>query len=674
MFRRRFGPFELLSFLGSGDSGEVYRARDTRSGRRVAVKLFFPALSRDAGYGARLQRDATALSQVRSPFLLPVHEVGLLDRRLFVAMHLVEGRDLGVLLAQGGPLPPERAVAIVGRIAAALDTAAAADVLHLRLKPSNVLLAPGDAVLVGDFGGARPVGRGRSSLVATGATVQTLEHLAPEQFTDGPLDARTDVYALACLLHETLTGRPPFGGGDLTAQREAHLHLERPRASAFVDGVPPALDDVVARGMAVWPKDRFATAGQLADAARAALRLAPPVAVLAGAPTDRQPRAPRLRPAGAVPGERSRLLAPAPAYRFVGNRTAPLVAPPAEPVAPRPRSRRRPLAVAAAVVVLAGTGVAVAVTVGTDTGPAASSGHPTVVATMDVGVSPSDIALSPDGRTAYVAGRGRDLWVLDTGEEKVTGTVDVPDGPAWYVSVSPDGSRAYVSVKDDDQTVSRLVVLDPAAGTEVASVPVGSRPFASAVSPDCREVWVASHGTSEIDVVDVARGEVTATIAVPESPHAVAFSADGRWAYVAGHETDMLTVVNTRTRGIVATIDGGDAPYGVALSPDGDRLAVADRTGGTVTVVDTVSNRVLATAQVGGHPEDVAWAPDGRHLYTADAGDGTVSVVDARTYRRTAAVPVGQSPSSIAVAPDGERAYVTNVDDGTVSVLDLTTR
>ncbi|NYJ04384.1 serine/threonine-protein kinase [Petropleomorpha daqingensis] len=672
MFRRRFGPFELLSFLGSGDTGEVYRARDTRSGRRVALKLFFPALSRDAEYVLRVQRDATAVSRLRSPFLLPVREVGELHRRLFVAMHLLEGRDLGAVLARSGPLAPQRAVAIVGRVAAALDTAAAAGLLHLGVKPSNVLLAPGDAVLLSDFGVARPVGRGRASLVATGATVQTLEHLAPEQFTDGVLDARTDVHALACLLHETLTGRPPFPGGDLRAQQDAHLHRRPPRASVLVDGVPPALDDVIARGMARWPQDRFATAGELAGAARAALRVPLPVAAGPGPLTDRPARPPRGRPE-VVPVDRPRLLAPAPPYRFSGNRTTSVVAPPQEePVAPRRRPRGRLVAVGA-VVVLAGTGVAVAVSAGSDDGPAASSGHPTVVATMDVGVSPSDIALSPDGRTAYVAGRGRDLWVLDTAAGRVTGTVDVPDGPAWYVSVSPDGRRAYVSVKDDAQTVSRVVVLDPAAGTEVASVPVGPRPFSSAVTPDGREVWVAGHEKSEIDVIDVARGEVTATIPVAESPHAVAFSADGRWAYVASHETDTLTVLNTRTRGVVATLPGGDAPYGVAVSPDGDRLAVADRTGGTVTVVDTLSNRVLATARVGGHPEDVAWAPDGRHLYTADAEDGTVSVVDARTYRRTAAVPVGTSPSSIAVRPDGERAYVTNVGDGTVSVLDLTT-
>src|SRR4051794_18791859 len=116
MFRRRFGLYELVGFLGSGSNGEVYRARDTRSGRRVALKVFFPALARDPDYVRRLRRDATVAARLHPSLVVPVHEVGLMRGRLFAAMRLVEGPDLGAVLAQDGPLAPARAVAVVDRV------------------------------------------------------------------------------------------------------------------------------------------------------------------------------------------------------------------------------------------------------------------------------------------------------------------------------------------------------------------------------------------------------------------------------------------------------------------------------------------------------------------------------------------------------------------------------
>src|SRR3954469_20631211 len=157
MVRRRFGPYELVAFLGSGDSGEVYRAVDTRSGRRVALKLFLPALARDPDQVRRLRDDATGATRLNCPHVLPVQEVGTLRGRPFAAMRLIEGHDLGTVLEQTGPLPPAHAVDVVDRVAAALDATAAAGLLHLGVKPSNVLLAADDAVLLSDFGTARAV-------------------------------------------------------------------------------------------------------------------------------------------------------------------------------------------------------------------------------------------------------------------------------------------------------------------------------------------------------------------------------------------------------------------------------------------------------------------------------------------------------------------------------------
>ncbi|MGY1808083.1 cytochrome D1 domain-containing protein [Blastococcus sp. SYSU D00669] len=663
MFRRRVGPFQLVSLLGTGDHGEVYRALDTRSDRWVALTLFAPALARDARRVAAFRSTALAAARLGRHGVVPADEVGELGGRLYAVSRLVDGVDLGRVLADGGPLPPARAVEVVARAAAALDAVHAAGLVHLGVQPGTLLLTADDGVLLTGLG----VAGLRTAWEDAGPAA--LATTAPERFSGGPVDARADVYALACVLHTCLSGRAPFAGTDLAAQLDAHLHLEQPRAATTVDGVPPALDAVVRRGMAKRPEDRFATAGALASAAAEAL-LVPEHALVGagrvGAPDRPSPRPRRLPAPRAVPPG---LLRPAPTDRPPRPPEPVLVPLPAT----RPSARRRSLAVAAGLlVVAAGTAGVVRASAG-DPVPAVaeSSARPTVVATVDVGVSPASVEFSPDGSTAYVTGRGRDLWVLDAGGHSFTGTLDVPDGPAWYVALSPDGGTAYVSVKDSEQIVHRLVALDTATGEVAFSTEVGPRPFGAAVSPDGREVWVTSHGASRIDVVDARSGEVVDRIPAPPDPHDVAFSTDGRHAYVASHETDRLTVVDTRTRSRVATLDGGNGPYAVAVSPDGDRVAVAGFDGGELAIVDTLSDDRLATVPVGRHPQDVAWAPDGRHLYVVNADDGTVSVVDTRSYTVSATVPVGRTPTGVAVRPDGERAYVTNVDDGTVSVLDI---
>ncbi|HVL86019.1 MAG TPA: protein kinase [Pseudonocardia sp.] len=276
-----FGPYRLDGLLGRGGMGEVHRAHDTEQDRAVALKLLPGELSGDEEYRARFRREARIASQLTDPHIVPIHRHGEIDGRLFLDMRLVDGEDLGAVLRADGALAPEAAVAVVEQVASALDAAHGAGLVHRDIKPSNVLLTrparTGGArfAYLGDFGIARSVGNeSQAALTRVGSTVGTMAYMAPERFLDRPLDARSDIYALACLLYECLTGAPPFPAGEAAALMHAHLSLHPPRPSAH-PGVPPALDDVIARGMAKDPAHRYRTAGELAAAARVALTAVP---------------------------------------------------------------------------------------------------------------------------------------------------------------------------------------------------------------------------------------------------------------------------------------------------------------------------------------------------------------------------------------------------------------
>ena len=270
---QQFGQYRIEGIIGSGGMGEVYRAYDTRRDREVALKLLPTALSDDPEYQHRFQRESYAVARLREPHVIPIHDYGEIDGRLFIDMRLVDGPNLGALIERGGPLPPERAVGLVSQIAEALDAAHADGVVHRDVKPSNVLVTANDFVYVADFGIAHAVGHNRSKLTMTGATIGTLDYMAPERFESHPVDPRTDVYSLACVLFECLTAEKPFLGDDLPALMYAHLYTPPRRVSAVNPAVGTGLDAVVAKGMAKNPADRYPSTGALAAAARAAISM-----------------------------------------------------------------------------------------------------------------------------------------------------------------------------------------------------------------------------------------------------------------------------------------------------------------------------------------------------------------------------------------------------------------
>lgn len=263
------GPYQLDALLGRGGMGEVYRALDARRDRMVALKLLHSSLSADDEFRRRFRRESAVVTRLTNPHVIPVHDYGEIDGRLFIDMHLVDGRDLDALLAAEGPFAALRAVWIVEQVAIALDAAHDVGLIHRDVKPSNILLGPKDFAYLGDFGIAWAAGS-TTSLTVTGAAIGTLRYMAPERFANEPQDRRVDVYALACVLFELITGEPAFGGKGLAQLMYAHLNAAPPRFPPTC-AVPESLNSVLARGVAKRAGDRYASAGELARAARQAV-------------------------------------------------------------------------------------------------------------------------------------------------------------------------------------------------------------------------------------------------------------------------------------------------------------------------------------------------------------------------------------------------------------------
>ncbi len=265
-----FGPYRLMRLLGRGGMGEVYEAEDTRKRRMVALKLISEQYSANPVFRARMQREADTAGRLTEPHVVPIHDYGEINGQFFVEMRLINGRSLRDVLARFGPMSPARAVAIVGQVAAALDAAHANGVTHRDVKPENILITGDDFAYLVDFGIAR--GAADPGLTQTGLAMGTYNYMAPERFSADEITYRADIYSLACVLGECLTGSPPYASDSVERLIAAHLMQPPPRPSQLRPGkVPPAIDQVIAKGMAKNPHDRYRSAGELARAAHEVL-------------------------------------------------------------------------------------------------------------------------------------------------------------------------------------------------------------------------------------------------------------------------------------------------------------------------------------------------------------------------------------------------------------------
>src|SRR5436190_879836 len=263
--------YRIEAVAGRGGMGVVYRAWHLGLERPVALKVISPGLASQDEFRTRFRRESRLAAALDHPHVLPIYEAGESDGVLFIAMRWVDGIDLGRVLEEERALPLGRAVRLVTQVAGALDSAHARGLVHRDVKPANVLGADSDHAYLADFGLAKR--DDTAGLTETGRWLGTADYAAPEQIEGAEVGPAADVYALGCVLFAALTGRPPFERSSAVAVAYAQVHDPAPAA-----GVSSALDAVLARALAKRPSDRFASAGELAAAAQAALGGLDPVA------------------------------------------------------------------------------------------------------------------------------------------------------------------------------------------------------------------------------------------------------------------------------------------------------------------------------------------------------------------------------------------------------------
>ncbi|HEX6022217.1 MAG TPA: protein kinase, partial [Solirubrobacter sp.] len=283
-----FADHEIEALVGRGGMGVVYRARHIPLDREVALKLIVPELSADTDFRERFKRESRVAASLDHPHAIPIYHASESDGLLFVTMRFVDGTDLRELIVKRGALPPEEVCEIASQIAGALHAAHALGIVHRDVKPANILIGQGPHAYLTDFGLTKTADTG-SMLTRSGMIMGSFDYIAPEQLEGGEVDARTDVYALGCVIYEALTGDVPYPRDTGAAKLFAHVAMPPPSLLEARPDAPPELDALITKAMAKDPDERFATAAELAEALREAVGLAA------------QPQADGSRPAAAAP-------------------------------------------------------------------------------------------------------------------------------------------------------------------------------------------------------------------------------------------------------------------------------------------------------------------------------------------------------------------------------------
>jgi serine/threonine protein kinase len=268
---RRLGHYRIDGVLGKGGMSVMYRATDIRLGRKVALKIIAEHLTEDPEFRERFVDEARNTSAIDHANVVPLYDFGEVDGLLYIAMRLVDGSDLASLI-KDGPLTPDRAIALLTQVAEALDNLHERGLVHLDVKPANVLVTSREStaehVYLADFGLTRRGATGHRT--KGGDFLGSPTYAAPEHLRGEPVDARTDAYSLACVLFACLSGRPPFQGA-VPEVIQGHLNRDAPSLTEHARNLPPAIDEVIRRGMAKTPQQRYATCRELLAAAKQAL-------------------------------------------------------------------------------------------------------------------------------------------------------------------------------------------------------------------------------------------------------------------------------------------------------------------------------------------------------------------------------------------------------------------
>ena len=623
-----FAGYRIEGVAGRGGMGVVYRARQRRPSRLVALKVIAPDLARDPKFRQRFERESQMAAQIEHPHVIPLYGVGEEDGSLYIVTRFVRGTDLRQTISAAGSLEPAVAARIVDQVGDALDSAHEDGLIHRDVKPANVMIEErrrGEHAYLTDFGLAKQAAS-RSGVTAMGHFVGTIDYMAPEQFEASSLDARADVYSLGCVLFEALAGRVPYPLDGEPAKMFAHMRSPPPSVRVIAPWVPQELDAVVERALAKDREERYASAGDLGRAARAAAarheagsgarpKSRASVPPTGSPPADPSPDAPKTEPARPAP-------------------TMPAAAPTVGPgVAHGPHEATRAETRASA--------------------PAPGASAPDPVAQPNAGETEPDpqagARTSTDEPGALDVRPPAELASVEPKPPVRTGHRRAAVLERWKL-LAAGGAVAAVALA--------VIVLAVAPG---AAVKVGPKPFGVAVREG--SVWVANSGADTVSRIDARSGEVVgAPIEVGREPLGVAVG-DG-YALVANNRDGTVSTIDVAAgRAEADPIAVGREPLGIAIGQDAAWVTEGPR--GRVSRIDARSGKVGARIRVGADPSSVAIGEGA--VWVANSGDGTVSRIDPGSGQ-VASVKVGQRPLGVAVGEGS--VWVANSGDGTVSRID----
>jgi streptogramin lyase len=604
--------YRPISLLGSGGMSAVYLAEDERLGRKVALKLLAPELSEDERFRIRFLRESRLAASIDHSNIVPIYEAGEAEGALFIAMRRVEGTDLRKLLRREGPLEPARALTLLGQVADALDAAHEQGLVHRDVKPSNVLVARESGrehCYLSDFGLTKS-SASLGDLSEAGHVLGTIDYVAPEQIEGAAVDGRADVYSLACVLFECLTGEVPFRRDSDLAVLWAHVQDAPPSVSERRSELTPALDPVIAKGMA---KDRDKRYASCADLLAAAWR------ELTGDEA-------KVRRDLVVAGERG--------LRWW------------VPVA----------AAGVGLALLAAAGLAVILTRGAELRVPA----PDTVARIDPSRNAFDrvFGLSAGADPQGIALGGGKLWVVNltsktlleldpsSGQGRVLGTPSTPTGVTFA------GGRVWITFgfSSDERRVGLVDPEDLVLEAAPFPVPDGSYP----ITVGAGSVWIADPLGSTVTRYEPVSEELD-LLALPAAsgPVDVRVSAAGSVWVAAGREPVVFLLDAAHLKRPPKTFGTrGDVPTALAVAADGSAWIASEQSDSVLAVTPT---GMISVHRVLGDRCDgpTAIAATGEAVWVSCANSRRVVRLDPSDGSFVTAIPVGGAPGAMAVDESG---------------------
>ena len=645
-----YAGHRITGVAGRGGMGVVYRAVQLDLDRAVALKLIAPGLAEDPTFRERFVRESRLAAAIDHPNVIPIYYTGEHDGALYIAMRYVEGSDLRTLVRASGRLEPPRAAHIVAQVASALDAAHERGIVHRDVKPANVLLGSSDHAYLTDFGLTKRI-NSHSGSTRTGGWVGTLGYVAPEQIRGERVDARADVYALGCVLFNTLAAGAPYQRDSDEATLWAHLHDDPPSLAASAPEAPRALQAVIDRALAKDPDHRYPSAGDLGRAALEAVG---------------RPEAPR--------GER-RVARGAAAPLDAETAPSPDQAPTtlAEPPAPRRGARRPAWTWALAALPVLALGVVAALVLSSGDGDGRRGGEPATPTASTAGQEPA--VAGTLGRTVKLGGRpngvvaaGGLVWVLRSRSDRLTVLRPqtgrrAPFRPA-VGRLSAAAAAGFGRLWVGNQSEPALVAIGLASHRRVgAPIALPAQGTVVGVAAGERGVWVGIRGAPGLIVrVSPSQRQIVKQVPMPDGVQDLAVGVGAVW--VLGRRSDTVTRVDVVT-GRQTPITVGKDPAGVAVGEGA--VWVTNSGDDTITRIDAGS-LVTRTIGVGDSPYRIAVG--GGAVWVANRNDSTLTRIDPETNRRAGdPLEIGSNPFAIDVR--GRQVWVTSPPDGTVQRVDF---